>query len=236
MPLVGPVLGQLIQMKVDARMQQQADYDGPLAAQNPSYFITMCNAVGIGIALGIPVVMFTTVDAGQAGTPPIPGVGAGVGITMDPEYMAEQLYTKIKDKVTAAYGQTMSEDWPVPPGGQGRFAEALARGISDAVKEHFSKAWILTSAHPIVYAGSGVIGPGKFTGVQAQLIKSQILGAAPILSKGAWPMICEAIGEAVAETVLNKATGKVTISGVCVPGPSQICGLPLPGAGSGVAA
>lgn len=236
MPVVGPVLGSLVQQRVDARMRQQYDYAGPLASKGASYFITMCNAIGIGIAKGIPTVLFTTVDSGVEGTPFVPGVGAGVGIVMDFEYMSEHLYTKIKQKVQAVYHRTLAEDWPVPPKGRGRFTEALARGVSEAVKEHFAKVWILTSAHPMIYAGVGLINAGMFTGVQAQAIKGAILAAAPILNRGAWPLICEAIAEATAETIMLRATGKVTITGTCVPSISQVCGIPSTGAGSGVAA
>jgi hypothetical protein len=237
MPVIAPVLGQLIQQNVNRRMRQMADYSGPLAQKNPAYFIMMCNAIATGIQLGAPVIAFTTTDSGVTSAPPVPGVGTGVGIKVDAEKFAERLYTLVRSKMKARFGDTSLEPWRPPADGAGRFTEALCRGIAESVQRHFATCWILTSAHPIIYMGSGKITKGKFRGVAGAAVAAAIQSAAPLLSKGpAWPIFCQAVGEAYQATIQQDATGEVRIFGVCVPSITQVCAIPASGSGAGTAA
>lgn len=236
MPAVPAALSTLIKTEVDGNLNGVTGYS-PLGSSNPSYFIEFCTAIGTGIALGSPVISFTTVDAGQAGTPPIPGVGAGVGIVVDEAFLTEKIYTYCRTGFLAEYGKTGNIAYPPTDKSNGKVLEAIAKGIAKGVKTHYASAWILTSAHPIVYAGSGSINNGMFSGLVDATVKTQIKTAAPrmVPSKG-WDIMSEAIAKAYVEAIHTKSTGTVAITGVCVPSPGQICGLPIPGAGSGVAA
>jgi hypothetical protein len=238
MPAVGPVLGTLILQKFNSKVGQLGNFAGPLSTPGAAHTTAFCMAIGNGIALGAPTIPFTTTDSGVAGAPPIPGVGSGVGIKVDAAWFKKDLYENIRQKVIAKYGQTMAV--PYPPAGPddaGKFLEALCDSIADSVKEHFATAWILTSAHPIVYLGSGTISEGHFSGVAPTAVSGAITGAGALyFTKGFGPDLAKAIGESYSKAIMQHSTGNVTITGVCVPSPTQICGLPIPGTGTGTAA
>lgn len=233
MPAVAQALGALIQQKVAANFQKLGGH--PLDQKNPSYFIAFCLAVGKGIADGTPTISFRTVDTGVAGAPPIPGVGTGVGIKVDSEYMSQKMYEAARTSIKSKLGKTLHEAWPPPKGNTGEWLKALTDGIAEAVKEHYQISWILTSTHPIVYAGSGKIVNGGFFGVQEPRVATTIQVAAPVMKGSYWPDLCQAIAKGYTDGIHNRSTGTVTIAGICVPSPGQACGLPLPGAGTGAA-
>jgi hypothetical protein len=235
MPAVGPALAALVQTKMDTYMSAVSGHS-PLAQSNPSYFIAMCTAIGTGIATGSPVISFTTSDSGVTSAPPIPGAGTGVGIVVDDAFFKEQIYTNLRNNVIAQFGSTSHDAYPPGSGNSGEFVAAMAQAIAEAVKEHYQTAWTLTSSHPTIYAGSGTIGEGSFSGLVPAAVASAIQSAAPTLAGPFWPQTCQAIAQAYVDTIHTKSTGTVSIIGVCVPSPSQVCGLPGSGSGSGVAA
>lgn len=235
MPAIPAILFNLIQTKVAQKIEAISGHS-PLAQANPAYFIKMCLALGKGIAEGTPTITFTTVDAGASGVPPLPGVGVGTGIVVDAAFMSEQIYTKVREYVIEDFGKTAHEVWPPSEGNSGHYLKAFTDGISEAVKEHYSTAWTLSSAHPIVYAGTGTVTEGSFSGIIPEAVKSKISEAAPDFTGPFWVRFAQAVAEGYVNGIHNKSTGTVVISGICIPGPSQVCGLPLGGSGTGVAA
>jgi len=235
MPVVPAALIALIKTDIAANMVAISGTD-PLEQQDPSYFIEMCTAIGTGIATGTPLVNFVTTDTGQSGVPPVPGVGTGIGITVDDIDMEEQIYTSARDFVIEDFGETTHDAFPPGSNNSGKFLDALSTGVASAVKSHFSTAWVLTSAHPLVYAGSGLIGPGDFSGMSISAVKSAIVPEAPRFVGPYWPRLAEAIATGYVQSIEQKGTGTVTIVGVCVPSITQLCGIPLGGSGTGVAA
>lgn len=242
MPVVGPVLGNLIKTKMDSYMNSVSG-KSPLSQDNPSYFIAMCTAIGTGIATGSPALTFTTSDSGFKGGPPptasvppyIPGTGSGVGITVDDAFFKEKIYTTIRSSIISEFGDTSHEPYPPSGSNSGQFLLAIAKAVSESVKEHFLTAWTLTSTHPTVYSGSGTIGNGNFSGLVPAAVKSAIQSAAPTLQGPMWPKFCEGIAQAYVDTIHTKSTGNVTIIGVCVPNTSLVCNIPASGSGSGAA-
>lgn len=235
MPAIGPVLGQLIEIKIDQYMKS-INGKGPMSSlQNPSYYKEMCKAIASGFAQGTVSVSFTTQDTGLSGVPPVPGAGTGTGIIVDAEYMAKEIYTAIRNKIIEQFGQTTHDPWPPKPGNSGLYLSAISRGIADAVKEHYASAWTLTSVHPFVYMGSGVIKFGNFSGLSAENITNLILSNGPQLKGDFWPTMAAQIAKGYVKGIHERSTGTVTIAGVCVPSISQVCGLPGAGTGSGVA-
>ena len=51
-----------------------------------------------------------------------------------------------------------------------------------------------------------------------------------------WPRIAQAISESYVALIEQHSTGMVTITGTCVAGPSQVCGISGSGIGTGTAA
>ena len=234
MPVSPAALAALVQTSVNSRMSAVSGY-APLAQKNPAYFIQMCTAIGSGIILGSPVIGFTTSDIGFSGTPPIPGVGSGVGIVTDPTFLIEDLYTRIREYVISQFGKTSHDPYPPGPTNSGQYLKALCEGINDAILAYYPTAWTLVSAHPLVYAGSGSIAAGNFTGVVPTAIQSQIISLSPTLQGSFWPKLAQAIGESYSALIEQHSTGTVTIVGVCVPSLAQVCNLPGAGAGTGTA-
>lgn len=235
MPAIGAALGQLIQTNVDSKMS--AVGGNPLGQKDPSYFIAMCAAIGTGIA-SQATLTFTTTDAGAVATPPIPGIGAGVGVIVDEVFMSEKMYTYLRDQAIADFGSTAHSSWP-PSGGSGLFLKALTDGICESIKTHFATAWILASVHPTVYLGTGLITAGGFSGVVEAGIASVMAGAASQMKGPFWPKMCTNIAKGFKDGIEQKATGTVVITGICIPlvppAGFQICGVPGTGSGSGVA-
>lgn len=235
MPVSPSAFAALVQTNVNSRMGAIAGHF-PMNGKITSYFTEFCQAIGKGIILGGPTIAFTTSDVGFTGTPPIPGAGVGIGIVVDPTFLLQDLYTRIKNYVTADYGRTLSEPYPPSVDGYGQYTLALCQGINDALQTYYPISWALASAHPLVYAGSGTIANGQFTGLMAPAIKAAILTAAPTFMQiGFWPRLAQAVSESYVALIEQHSTGTVTIAGVCVPGPSQICNVPGSGAGSGIA-
>lgn len=193
-------------------------------------------AIGNGIATGVPVISFITKDSGQSGVPPIPGTGTGIGIKVDSDWYTKELYTKLRKTVLEKYGYTSHDPYPPSDDNSGKYLEAMCKGIAEAVKEHYATAWVLTSAHPLVYMGTGLIGNGDLTGVSPSAISPLIQSAAPQFKGEFWPIFCKTVAEVHAEAITKHSTAEVTIIGICIPSPGQVCGLPISGSGSGVAA
>lgn len=231
------VLSKLIQDKVHVYMQGCYDYGGPLSAKNPSYYIEFCTAVATGISDGSKVINFVTSDAGVGGAPPVPGTGTGIGVFVDKAWFHENLYTEILAKIKSTFGRTLHDPFPPGPENSGRFLDALCKGISDSVEEHFKTAYTLTSAHPLVYMGAGLINEGMYSGLQPNNIASLIKAAGPRLKGKFFPIMIQAVAEVYVKLIHEHSTGKVVISGVCVPSPTppQACGINMVGAGTGTA-
>lgn len=234
MPAVPAVLSSLIQASVASKLEAVTQTN-PLSGKDPSYFIEFCTAIGTGIALGSPVIAFDTDDSGQAGVPPVPGAGSGAGIMVDDSFLTEKIYTYVRNNTLAMFGKTNNIPFPPTSLSDGKALLAVAEGIATGVKTHYSTAWILVSTHPAIYAGTGTIGEGDFSGVSDSLVKSQIVASGPRLQGPMFPEMAKAIAQAYMETIHQKSTGTVTITGVCVPGPSQVCGTPSTGSGTGTA-
>jgi hypothetical protein len=238
MPIVPAVLGQLIQQKVDANVRASANvqgYDGPLSQQNPTYFIQMCQAIATGMAQGTPVITFTSTDSGLMGAPPIPGVGSGLGIVVDVQQTSQLMYTQVREAGLELFGKTENDPWPPAPDNSGRFLKALTDGIAQAMQEHFATCWILASVDPTIYAGSGFVNPGQFSGVVPSQVASAILQATPQLATPGWTQFVTALSTAYAESIMQLDTASLTIIGACVPSLTQVCGIPSVGVGTGSA-
>lgn len=235
MPAVASKLGSLIQSKVDRNIRAVAGGRGPLRQRNPKYYKQMCSAIARGIVQGAPIILLATRDRGQGGTPPIPGFGTGVGIKVDAKWFAEELYRQLRSKTIATFRRTAHAPFPPPKGNSGEYLYAMCKGIADSVAEHYSTAWILSSSHPMVYAGTGTISAGGFSGVPAAKVSSIMRKAFPLGRGRYWPQMCQVIGKVYAEAIHRHSTGRVSIVGVCVPGPSQVCFIGRSGQGSGAA-
>jgi hypothetical protein len=238
MPAQGMVLYSLIRKNVDEAIKK-LNGEGPIKSlTDPKYFEEMCKSLGMGIALGSTAISFTTHDIGLMSAPPIPALaGTGVGIVVQADYMTEQIYTKIRDKILSSMGKTTHDPYPPKAGNSGEFLLAIASGVAKAVKEHFATAMTLTSTHPIVYMGNGAIAPGDFSGLVPDNIKSLILNNSPQLKGDFWPTMAGAIAEGYADGIHKRSSGVVSITGICIPTPIPplVCGLPGTGTGSGVA-
>lgn len=246
MPVNQTVLTSIMKKKVAANMQRLTGYS-PLGTRAEPYFTMLINAISAGIAQGAPSLTFTTNDVGFTGMPVIPGAGQGVGIDVDAAHMSERMYSYLRSTIVTKFGGTTHEAWPPTKGNSGEYLKAITDGVSEAIKEHFKTCWILTSAHPIVYAGSGVIDPTKapdnpsrnyFRGIEVAPIKSLILISGGKLLRGRFfPDLAEGIARGYKESMEARAKSSVTIVGVCVPRttPPQVCNIPAVGKGTGVA-
>jgi len=238
MPAISSILYGLIRDKVNSNIKSLSGAAPLDILKDPSYFEEMCKSIAAGIADGTPSVNFTTVDAGFMAAPIIPAIiGQGVGIRINPEYMIEKVYTEIRNTILSDFGNTTHEPYPPSSNNSGKYLEAVISGVAMAINEHFSTIWVLTSAHPTIYSGTGKILDGKFKGLIPSTITGLILNNSPKLAGPLWPKMAKAIAEGYVDTIHNKSTGNVIITGVCVPTPipPQACGIPSVGTGSGVA-
>lgn len=241
MPAIPSVLSALVTQQIDASMAQAGtgiqNYQGPLAQENPSFFVLMCTALGTGIATGTPTIPFTSQDTGFMGIPPIPGVGSGIGVIVNAPQMSQLMYTMVREAVIAQFGETEHDPWPPASDNlTGQFLKALTDGLSGAIKTHYATCWTLVSADPTIYAGQGAINPGQFTGLIPTQVAQQITAVSGPLNAGKfWPNMVVAISEAYCQAIMQYATGSVTIIGVCVPSVTQVCGIPSAGIGIGAA-
>ena len=236
MPASPSALAALVQTNVDNRMAAIRGYH-PLSQKNPHYFTEFCQAIGTGIITAGPTIAFTTTDVGFSGIPPVPGVGAGVGIITDPTFFIEDLYTRIRGYVLADFGRTLHDPYPPRPGSSGEYLLALCQGINDSFLSYYPTAWTLVSAHPLVYTGVGNILNGHFSGLVASAIQSAIISGAPDFQGKFWPRLAQAVSESYVALIELHSTGTVTITGVCVPVPPfQTCNITgIPGVGTGTA-
>jgi len=234
MPVSGPALAALIQSNVDSRMAAVKGFH-PLAQKRPNFFIEMCTALGTGIISGGPTISFTTNDSGQEGAPLVPGTGAGVGIVTDPSFFIQDAYSRIRGFILADFGKTSHQAYPPDHDNSGAFLLALVTGINDAFLAYYPTAWTLVSNHPQIYTGTGMITDGQFSGLSSSAIKSAIISGAPDLRGRFWPRLAQGVAESYVALIQQHSTGQVTITGTCVPGPSQVCGIGGSGNGSGTA-
>jgi hypothetical protein len=218
MPAVGAALAALVQSKVNTRLS--AAGGSPLSQKNPSHFITMCTAIGMGIINGGPAITFTTSDSGSMGVP---------------TFFVSDLYTRLRSGIISQFGSTSHDPYPPGADNSGQFLLALCEGINDAIQTYYPTAWTLVSAHPTIYIGTGTISDGNFSGLVASAIGAAIQSGAPAFVGPFWPKLAMAIAESYVALITEHSTGMVTIVGVCVPGPSQVCGISSTGSGSGVA-
>lgn len=234
MPAIPSVLSALIQSKVDSKMAAIRGIH-PLQQRNPTYYLEMCTAIGTGIITGGPTIQFTTEDTGQQGSPSVTGTGNGTGIVVDSDFFTQDLYIRARSYIIEDFGKTTHDAYPPRIGNSGQFLLALCAGISESVKEHYATAWILTSTHPQIYLGTGVINNGHFSGLIATTIKSDIVNGASNFVGRYWPRLAQAISESYVATIQQHSTGTVTITGVCIPSDNQACGIGGTGTGTGVA-
>lgn len=243
MPAQPSVLAQLCTSKIhneilgvyNQRHSNNTTYNGPLGQKNPMYFRQFANAIGQGIANGTPLVNFTTADIGVSGIPPVPGVGTGIGIMFDAVFFEVTAYTYIRNAMIANFGKTYHDVYPPRLENSGMYLKALCKAVGESIAEHYKTAWILNSAHPLIYIGTGKINNGMFFGIQEDLVYQSIFSMGFFLKGRAWPIICREIAKAYKLTIETRSTGQVTIVGVCVPSVSQICLINSTGAGTGVA-
>lgn len=235
MPASGSALAALIQSNVNSRMLAVKGH-APLSQKNPSYYIQFTTAIGIGIISGGPSIAFTTSDTGNAGSPLVPGVGNGVGIVTDPTFFVEDLYTRTRSYIIADFGKTLHEAYPPSSGNSGEYLLALCEGINDSILSYYPTGWTLVSANPEIYMGTGMIADGQFSGLSASAIQSSIVSAASSFTGVFWPRLAQAISESYVALIEQHATGMVTITGDCSPGPSQTCDISgSSGTGTGTA-
>lgn len=237
MPLVPDVLKSLVMENIRQNMIAVNGYD-PLASPNPSYFIEMCSAFGKGIAQATKTLQFTTKDAGMTANPPVPGVGTGVGIHIDSDFMSQQMYTNIRNSIISKFKITRHDPWIPSQGNSGEYLKAITDGISSAVKTHFKTAWTLNSTHNVIYIGTGNIKPtegNKFTGLVESQVSSAVTSLGVRMRGSFWPELCKGIAKGYVTGVEQTGSGTVTITGTCIPNssPFQACALPDPGNGSG---
>ena len=227
-------LASLVQSNVNTRMQAISGH-APLSQKDPSYFIEFTQAIGSGIISGAPTLILATNDSGSAGIPPIPGTGSGTGLTIQQTFFVEDLYTRIRGYVLADFGRTTHDAYPPSSGNSGNNLLAICQGIQDAFLAYYPTAWTLTSVNPDIYQGRASVPAGSISGVSATAVSGAILAMAPKLQGKFWPRIAQAVGESYAE-LINAHTATHVITGICVPGPSQVCNIRnSEGNGTGVA-
>lgn len=252
----GDVLAQELISRMDQKFKALANYGGPLAQQDNSYYLEYCNAIGKGIVLGSPVIQFVTKDTGFMGAPFRVGTGVGLGIIVDKDYFTKKLYNEIRDRAIAEHGSTNHPAWcdeydavndpfnPLPADhcslqanqyNPRNFLTAMCEAVSETVTEHYAAFRILASTHPTIYAGESEIEEGGYLGIDPNSVASSIQGLAPRMQGVFWPSICQAIGAAYTDAIHNHSTGTIIISGICIPSESQGCGVPSVGIGTGTA-
>ena len=238
MPPSGSTLAGLIQTNVDSRMASVRGYH-PLSQRNPHYFIEFCHAIGTGIIQGGPTINFITNDTGLAGNPLVAGTGTGIGIITDPTWFVQDLYTRIRQYVIEDFGRTLHDPYFPRPGNSGQYLLALCEGINDSFLQYYPTAWTLTSTHPQIYQGIGLITDGQFLGLSAPTIQSDIIAGAPDFIGRFWPRLAQAISESYVALIEQHSTGTVTITGTCVVAPPAQLTCNITGStgnGTGVAA
>ena len=230
------ILSALIQARMASNFEAVLDYN-PLNGHDTSYFQEFCTAFGSGIATGTITVPFVTADTGLKGIPFVAGVGTGIGIIVDEAFFKETIYTNVRNAILAQFGRTNNIPFPPTTKFNGLVLQAMAEAISHSVKTHFATVWTLTSTHPMIYSGTGLIENGDYSGISSSLVNSQIQVFGPRLSipGSVFPNMSLAVAQAYKTTIETMSTGTVTITGTCSPSVSQVCAVPSTGTGSGVA-
>lgn len=251
MAVDGTILATELKVRMHNKFKLVMPYAGPLAQQNTSHYISMCDAIGKGLIQSSVSINFVTVDAGLAGSPLVAGTGVGLGIVIDQAWFTKKLYTELRSKFIALYGRTAHPAWcdawmevstaedhcANQPNQYNpfNFLTAMSEAISECVTEHSANYRVLNSTHPQVYSGAGQIEEGGYLGLDGAQIGTAIQMLAPQFRGSAWPNICRAIGDSYAEAIMQHSTGEVAITGTCVASQSQTCGIAGVGAGSGAA-
>lgn len=233
MPILPAALGSLITQNVAANFTALSGTN-PLNQKTPAYFTEFCTAFAKGLATGIPTISFDTLDTGFKGVPAKPGVGTGTGIIVDLDDMDRTIYTEVRNQVIATYGETTHHPYPPNSTNSGTYLRALSKGIAASLKTHFATAWTLASTHPQIYAGSGSL-LGKIKNISASNIQAATLAQSPSLKGAFWPKMALAVATGIKTSLETKATGTVTIVGICAPSAKQLCAIPGTGLGSGIA-
>lgn len=241
MPVVPQILVQQITLNVANNIKKLCG-KSPLEGRASPYFTQLCTAIGMGIGNGTEALSFETDDSGFKGDPPVPGVGTGVGVEVDANYLSEKIYNNIRQSILNKYKQSSHEPWPPSSGNSGEYLRAFSDGIAKAVKDHYKICWVLTSNHPMIYSGDGIIDPAKgkkFKGVAASAVKSLILMNRGMLKGEFLEDFAQGIAAGYQDAIENKTTGKVTITGICIiltpPAGYQLCNIPGTGTGTGAA-
>ena len=225
--IVQPALAQNMRANCISRLSAlNAPFDS-------SYSVEFFNAIATGVANTINGAQFATSDTGFGGTPPIPGAGTGVGLFVNKPLFVQKLYTEMRAS-SASCASTLNATtghpaWPPP---EDNALLLMCRGIVDAIDTALRSQAILTSTHPLVYSGTGVI--TNLSGFSPSSISNFIKTAANSLQGVCWPFLCAGIGQSCFEIFSNSTTGTLTITGICVPNVSQACNIPRTGSGSGV--
>jgi hypothetical protein len=231
------VLSGLVKQYVHDNMAKlpYAGYGGPLDQGNPSYYVEFCTAIGSGIADGSKVITLKSEDKGKGGGPPIPGVGAGVGIFVDRNWFNKKLYDEIYAEILKQFGRTLHDPWFPKEGNSGQFLHAVTKGISDAIADHYTTAYKLIGKHPLVYQGVGLVKKGMYSGLSPSAIEGLIMGYAPRFKGVFWPIVAKVVARVYVEAIHMQSTGTLTITGSCKSSPSQVCGVNKTGFGNGTA-
>lgn len=243
MPAQPPALGQLCTAKMhneilavyNIRNPESNTYRGPLYQRNNFYFISFANAIGQGIAAGTPFINFTTIDTGVKGIPLITGTGVGVGIFFDAKFFEQTAYTNVRNAVIANFGKSLHDPYPPRIENVGMYLKAVCKAVGESIEEHYKTAWTLNSTHPIIYTGTGKINNGMFSGIEQDLVISQIMSRSTMMRGRFWPIMVQEIAKAYKLTIETRSYSQVTITGVCIPSTSQVCMISSGGSGTGIA-
>jgi hypothetical protein len=213
------------------------EYRGPLFQKHTYYYIQFTQAIGKGIAQATPNINFTTVDTGVMGIPVIAGVGTGVGVDFDADFMERTMYTFIRQRVKDFFRleKYAHDPYPPKPDNVGVYLQAICKATAQSIKEHYATCWTLASAHPTIYAGTGKINYGLFYGIQQSAVTEAIYSSASIFRGKFWHPMAEEIAKAYKLTIETRSKSTVVITGTCVPSISQVCNIVSGGTGTGTA-
>jgi hypothetical protein len=203
----------------------------PFAQKNPSYLIEFIHSISNTLAMDCLQITCVTVDAGIGAAPPMPGVGIGK-MTVVNEPLLGRIYTRVREAVIREFGRTAHEAWP-PTEGSGIYLRAILESFTQTTTDFYNKNLTIASVHPFVYTGAYKVTNGGFLAPQPNIIASDIMGKAPSLKGRFWPIFVKAFADGYVEYIQQDLTGTGAITGICVPSVAQVCGLPLPGAGTG---
>jgi|GEM_PF-5772233 len=212
MPINGVKLGILIRQKMIENISQLSGR-GPAEQPNPEYFNNFCIGLGNGIAKETKMIVYKSFDVGAFNPLGGSGVGVGKSINFDSEYMVKIAYEKIRSEVIRKFGQTTHLPYPPPQNNSGRYLVAILKAIADSIKEVYFTDLILTSVHNPICIGTGTVKYGGFSGLISLNIKNSIISIIPSFNGEFWPNFAEILADSYVNTVHNRSTAKVIISG-----------------------